>query len=287
MADTAETTTPVETPVAPVAPAVAEVPKEIIIEGWGAKQGFHFPTWKIRWFVLEKDVIPADSDDVADARDYFKNGPDSYERAHNYNVKNDKVHLTLSYYTDESKTELKETFKFNEDTCWMTQKSRINMGKFRGGQIESIHLFSKGSSGAHKLIFVPFWGFVEPTFDLMCQPWQLCMEFGKKRAYDGDNDTYYHDFITVQEDVFGKQQKDIDAKFEQFKACFEDEVTFKDIKSNVMQAAMLLLPIKFFGKNAQEDNLCKDAEDVKMATDKQTEWQMKFDKKKKEQMVSK
>ena len=85
---------------------------ETIIEGWGGKQGWHVPSWKIRWFVLEKKIIPADTDDVADARTYFRNSSDSYERAHNYNAKTDKVDLVLSYYTDDSKKELKEKISF-------------------------------------------------------------------------------------------------------------------------------------------------------------------------------
>jgi hypothetical protein len=259
---------------------------ETIIEGWGGKQGFHFPTWKARYFVLQKKVTPKDSDDLFDAREYFRNSSDSFERAHNYNVKNDKVNLILSYYTDDTKAELKEEFRFDENTCWMTQKSRITIPKYSQGPVSSIHLFCKGSRGAHKLIFIPFWGFVEPTFNLMCQPWSLCMEFGKPRAYDGEHDTYYHDFITVQEDVFGRQQKDLDAKLETFKGMFVDDLIFKDIKANVVQAIMLLGPIKYLGKNAQEDNMKQDKDDIQMALDKQTEWQMKFDKKMKELNVS-
>mmetsp|Transcript_68236 Transcript_68236/g.134134 ORF Transcript_68236/g.134134 Transcript_68236/m.134134 type:complete len:323 (+) Transcript_68236:18-986(+) len=252
---------------------------ETIIEGWGGKQGFHFPTWKARWFVLQKRRTPRESDDVTDCREYFKNSSDSFERAHNYNVKNDKVNLILSYYTDETKSELKEEFRFDENTSWLTQQSRVTIPKFRGGPISSIHLFCKGSRGAHKLIFIPFWGFVEPTYNLMCQPWSLCMEFGKPRAYDGENDTYFHDFITVKEDTFGQQQKDMDAKLETFKGLFADDVVFKDIKANVVRAVTLLAPIKFFGKNAQEDDLGKDKADQEAALSKQTEWQMKFDKK--------
>lgn len=255
-----------------------------VIEGWGAKQGFHFPTWKVRWFVLQKRVTE-DTIDIKDVREHFKNFGDSFERTHNYNVKNDKTSLILSYYTDDSKKELKEEFKFDENTCWVTQQSRVTIPKFRGGPIESIHLFCKGSGGAHKLIFIPFWGFVEPTYKLMCAPWSLCMEFGKPRAYDGENDTFFHDFITVDEDTFGRQQKDLDAKLETFKGVFEDDVVFKDIKANPMAALKLLAPIKFFGKNAQEDNLKKDQEDIEAALNKQTEWQMKFDKKNKQFMV--
>lgn len=258
---------------------------ETVIEGWGGKQGFHFPTWKARWFVLQKKTTYLDSEDVLDARDYFKNSSDSFERAHNYNVKNDKVNLILSYYTDETKTELKEAFRFDENTCWVIQKSRVTYPKYQGGHIESIHLFCKGSRGAHKLIFIPFWGFVEPTFSLLCQPWSICMEFGKPRAYDGEHDTYFHDFITVEEDTFGRQQKDLDAKLETFKGIFSDDLVFRDMKANPVMALFVLGPIKFLGKNAQEDNLAKDKEDIEEAMNKQTEWQMKFDKKKKELMV--
>jgi hypothetical protein len=122
---------------------------------------------------------------------------------------------------------------------------------------------------------------------MMCQPWVLCMEFGKPRAYDGEHDTYFHDFITIQEDVFGKQQKDMDAKLTQFKECFADDLVFKDHKALPMMGLKLFVPIKFFGSNGQEDNLKQDKEDAQSASDKQTEWQMKFDKKMKELIVQK
>lgn len=263
------------------------VQMQTIIEGWCGKQGFHFPTWKVRWFVLEKKITAGDSDDVVDARNYFKTSSDSYERAHNYNVKTDKVNLVLTYYTDETKAEVKEVFKFDEDTYWVIQKARVTSPKFQGGQIDSIHLFCKGSRGAHKLIFIPFWGFVEPTFNLLCQPWVLCMEFGKPRAYDGEHDTYYHDFITVQEDEFGRQQKDLDEKLAIFKAIFDDKLIFKDMKANPIFGLKVMVPIKFFNMNAQEDNLKKDKEDAEEASQQQLEWQMKFTKKLKELQVCK
>jgi len=260
---------------------------EIIIEGWGGKQGFHFPTWKLRWFVLQKKPTAADSEEIEDTRDYFAHSGDSFERAHNYNCKTDKVNLVLYYLTDNTKTDLKEVFAFDENTCWMVQKSRVTCPKYSQGQIESIHLFCNGSRGAHKLIFIPFWGFVEPSFKLMCQPWSLCMEFGKPKAYDGENDTYFGDFTKVDEDTFGRTQKDLEKRLDTFTKMFEDDLIFKDQKENMMMGLKLMVPIKFFGKNAQEDNKAKDAEDAKACIDKQTDFQMRFGKKCKELNVQK
>ena len=110
---------------------------DIIIEGWGGKQGFHFPTWKLRYFVLQKKPTAPDTDEIADARDYFKHSSDSFERAHNYNCKTDKVNLVLSYFTDNTKKELKEVFAFDENTTWLAQKSRITCPKYSQGQVES------------------------------------------------------------------------------------------------------------------------------------------------------
>jgi hypothetical protein len=255
---------------------------EVIMEGWGAKQGTKYPNWNMRWFVLEKKPTAPDSDDIADTRVYFKNSSDSYERAHNYNTQTDKTNLVLSYYVDDSKKELKERFEFDENTFWGVRKPRVTIGKFRGGPIDAIHLFCKGSRGAKKLIFVPFWGFCEPTFNLLCQPWVICMEHARKNAYDGEHDTYYSDLAKVDEDTFGRTTKDLMAKLDQFKACFDDEITFKDYKANVIMGLKLFVPIRLFGKNAQDDDLNADKELVNSYTNNQNEWQMKFNKKMKE-----
>ena len=254
-----------------------------IIEGWGAKQGTKYPNWNMRWFVLEKKAnAPADTEDVIDTRDYFVHSSDSYERAHNYNVKSDKVHLRLSYYVDDSKKEIKEIFQFDENTCWCVQKPRVTVPKHNGGPIDSIYLFCKGNKGSKKLVFVPFWGFVEPTFNLLCQPWVLCMEFGRPEAYTKENDTYFADLKKVDEDTYGRTTKDLEAKLEQFKACFVDDITFKNYKENPMSALKLFAPIALFGKNGQDDNLKADTDSASAATEKQTEWSMKFNKKMKE-----
>lgn len=263
-------------------PAAPEVPLETILEGWGGKQGWKYPTWKVRYFVLQKKPTPPDSDDVTDARDYFKNSSDSFERAHNYNVKNDKVNLVLTYYTDDTKAEVKEVFTFDENTCWHGEQSRITWPRFMQGPVKAIHLFCKGSRGASKLVFVPFWGFCEPGFKLLLQPWMLSFEFAKPNAFVGENDTYYDDFRKVEEDVFGKTSADLAKHFEEFKKIFDDDVTFKDIKANYMLAAKVFIPIKFLGKNAQEDNISADKDTCTELMNKQTEWQMKFDKKMKE-----
>ena len=108
--------------------ATEEGPREVIIEGWGGKQGFHFPTWKSRYFVLEKKAsFPKDTDDIIDARDYFTNSSDSYERAHNYNVETDKVHLVLTYYTDSTKAELKEEFHFDKVRLFFSNCANKNL----------------------------------------------------------------------------------------------------------------------------------------------------------------
>eukprot|EP01042_Synura_sphagnicola_P021492 gene21492-27320_t len=77
----------------PQAAAPASENLELIIEGWGAKQGTKYPNWNVRWFVLEKKTPEPDSLEVLDTRDYFKHSSDSYERAHNYNSSNDKANL--------------------------------------------------------------------------------------------------------------------------------------------------------------------------------------------------
>jgi|EP01033_Poteriospumella_lacustris_P006386 hypothetical protein len=266
----------------PQAAAPASENLELIIEGWGAKQGTKYPNWNVRWFVLEKKTPEPDSLEVLDTRDYFKHSSDSYERAHNYNSSNDKANLVLSYYVDESKTELKERFEFTPSTYWTVQKPRVTAPKFNGGPIEAIYLFCEGSNGSKKLVFTPFWGFVEPTFNLLCQPWVLCMEHARPRAYDGENDTYYSDLAKVDEDTFGRTTKDLEAKLEQFKGCFVDDVTFKPYKESPMKALSLFLPIKFLGKNGQDDDPAADRAKIEECTAKQTEWQMKFNKKMKE-----
>ena len=245
----------------PAPPAVAEAGAavynpdlEIIMEGWGAKQGWKYPTWKVRWFVLQKKAgVPADSDDVTDARTYFKNSSDSYERAHNYNMKNDKANLIMTYFTDDSKTDMKEQYVFDENTNWCVAKSRVTCPK-KGPDLESIHLFCKGSRGSTKLIFLPFWGWMQYTSDLICRPWTICMEFAKAKAYVGEHDDYYGDFVKVEDDVFGKTQKDMDKRREEWSELFADELIFKDHKALPFMAAALFFPIKFMGRNAQQDN---------------------------------
>lgn len=270
------TTTPTTTP------PVASPELTTIIEGWGAKQGTKYPNWNIRWFLLQKKVVPADSDEIADTRDYFVHSSDSYERAHNFNVKADKVNLILTYFTDDTKAEVKEVFEFNEETAWCVQDPRITRPKFMGGPIQAIYLFCKGSKGSNKLVFVPFWGFVEPTFKMMCQPWILCMEHAVPEAYSGENDTYFADLAKVDEDTYGRTTKDLEAKLAQFKGCFEDDITFKPYKENVMQALKLFAPIALFGKNGQDDNTKADTDDANAAREKQLDWSMRFNKKLKE-----
>lgn len=271
-----------ETPVSTPAPANDDL--EVIMEGWGGKQGTKYPNWNIRWFVLEKrkSAVVADSDEVKDTRDYFVHSSDSFERAHNYNVSNDKKSLILSYYVDETKKELKECFVFDENTYWKVAKPRVTCPKYNGGPIEAIYLFCKGSRGSKKLVFTPFWGFVEPTFNLLCQPWVLTFEFGTRGAYDRDGNNYYGGLATVDEDTFGKTTKDLQDKLAKFKGCFVDDVTFKPYKENPMAAAKLFLPIAVMGKNGQDDNPSADDELMNAAKDTQTQWQMKFNKKMKE-----
>jgi len=251
---------------------------DIVIEGWGGKQGWHFPTWKVRWFVLQKKPCPPDTDEVADARDYFRNSSDTFERAHNFNEQNDKKYLVLSYFTDETKTELKEVFHFDENTTSTHDQPRITTPKFSQGVVQAVHLFCKGSRGSSKLIFIPFWGFVEPHFKLMTQPWLSCFEFGFPKCYDRDDNHYYEDFLTVNEDVHGRTSKDLEKKFAQFKAMFDDDVVFKTYKEEPMAALKLFVPIKLFGKNAQEDDTRADQQKAAELNERHTKYQMRFNK---------
>lgn len=254
---------------------------EVVIAGWGGKQGYHYPTWKIRWFVLES-LVREESQDVLDAKEYFKNCNDSFKRAHNYHVKNDKKFLRLTYYTDDSLAELKERFVFNEETYWCCKQPRLSNPKVPGPKIDAIHLFCPGSNGSHKLIFIPFWGFMPIDKSLLCQPWVLSMEFGKPRAYDDEHSNYYHDYITVSEDDYGKTQKDMDAALTRFKAVFADSVVFQD----KIRAAFVFAPI-LLGKHGQTDNMTQDKADMDSAREKQQEWFMIFNKKMKAMIAEK
>jgi len=262
--------------------ATETVTLETILEGWGGKQGTKYPTWNIRWFVLEKkSTAPVDTFEIADTRTYFKNSSDSYERAHNYNVEKDKVHLVLTYYTDETKKEVKESFVFDENTYWVVKKSKLTCPKFRGGPIESIHLFCTGSKGSKKLVFAPFWGFVEPNYNLLCQPWVISFEKGYPNAFDGEHDTYYNDLRKVDEDTYGRTTKDLNAKLDQFKACFVNDITMRDLRSNPVFALSTFAPI-VLGRNGQDSGLAEDASSINSAKERFLEWTMKFNKKMKE-----
>jgi hypothetical protein len=236
---------------------------------------------------LQKKACPPDTDEVTDARDYFRNSSDTYERAHNFNAQNDKKNLVLSYFTDETKSELKEVFHFDENTCWTHELPRITTPKFSQGMVQAIHLFCKGSNGSSKLIFIPFWGFREPGYKLLTAPWLLSFEFGTPKCYDKDGNDHFGQFIEVQEEVFGKASKDLEKKLIIFRAMFDDDVVFKPFKENSMAGLKLLLPIKFFGKNAQEDNKGLDQETAARLNEEQTKYQMKFNKRAKDLVAEK
>eukprot|EP01034_Spumella_vulgaris_P031363 gene31363-38740_t len=121
----------------------------------------------------------------------------------------------------------------------------------------------------------------------MTQPWLKSFEFGQPRCYDKDGGNYYGEFIEVKEDVYGRTSKDLEKKLLQFRAMFDDDVVFKPYKENGMAGLKLLIPIKFFGKNAQEDNKGLDQETAARLNEEQTKFQMRFNKKAKELVAEK
>ena len=108
------------------------------------------------------------------------------------------------------------------------------------------------------------------------------MEHARPEAYTRENDSYFEDLKKVDEDTYGRTTKDLEAKLEQFKSCFVDDITFKNYKENAMAALKLFAPIYLMGKNGQDDDAKADTEAANVALEKQTDWQMRFTKKMKE-----
>lgn len=250
---------------------------EVIIEGWGGKQGFHYPTWKLRWFVLQKLPTPPESDNMKDTRDYFRTSDDAFERAHNFNVKNDKQNLILSYFTDHTKGELKEMFRFDEETCWAVQQSRTTCPKYNGALLDSLHVFCHGSRGSTKLIFIPFSGFQQPTWNMLLEPWKLAMEYALPRAHTFLHGTYFDDFYQVRDDVFGRTQLDMDKRLDAFEALLSDDEIFKDHYD--VWGLLEFAPLVLFGSNAQEDNKDLDSADIRERMKVQNDTLNKFENK--------
>ena len=263
----------------------------ILIEGWGGKQGYCYPTWKLRWFVLQY-IAPseAESEDVSDAREYFSNhAPDPFARQHNYNVMNDKQNLVLSYFTDDSKKELKEVFRFTQDTCWKAQHSRITCPRIEKTNIKSLHIFCKGSRGSTKLIFIPFAGFQEPTWNELLQPWVLAMEFGVPLAANLFYGSYFDDCYRVQDQVpgvHGRTEEDWFERLDAFKNLLKDGRVFRKHKKNPFRGVYTFLPI-LLGFNAQEDNVKLDNIDILECNQVHREWLDKFQSKMWQQMRQK
>ena len=274
---------------------------ETIMEGWGGKQGRHYPTWKLRWFVLQRvssnkgdnssngnspnsvDDEDYEDDDTADTREYFSNHcPDMTARSHNYNVMNDKQSLVLSYFVDESKTVLREEFRFTEDTCWKAQRSRITCPEYDGTPLQSLHVFCKGSRGSQKLIFIPFGGFASPSWERVLEPWQLAFEFCVPRAANLFYGSYFDDSQRTCEHVPGRSQEHWEACLDRFEGLLADEVVFKEHKDSLLLGAATFIPLVVLRKHAQADDKALDKADVAECLQQQREWLSKFENKKME-----